>query len=123
MANRQREVGVRTIKLANQIHRKMTAPTSLLFAGGIGFVMGEFTKRTSAKAQGTTDSPHAAEMTPLRTALNLITLTRTLYTAVLPLAWMVKSFQQPDTPNPPQEQPFQPTSMNPGSTTEAQSDG
>ena len=94
VSNRQRGVGVRTATLVRKIHQQMTAPASLLLAGGIGFIIGELTKRQTAQFRGTADKPRAAETTPLRTALNLLTSAHTLYTA-LPLAWMIKSFRQP----------------------------
>jgi len=94
--NRQQEVGIRTTTLVRKIHQQMTAPATLLLAGGIGFIIGELTKRqTSKKRPGTGDKPQAAETSPLRIALNLITSARTLYTA-LPLVWMMKSYRQPD---------------------------
>jgi hypothetical protein len=93
--NRQQEVGIRTATLVRKIHQQMTAPATLLLVAGIGFIIGELTKRqTSKKRPGTVDKPHATETSPLRIALNLITSARTLYTA-LPLVWMVKSYFQP----------------------------
>lgn len=93
--NRQQEVGIRTATLVRKIHQQMTAPATLLLAGGIGFVIGELTKCQTSKFRGTADRSHAAETTPLRVALNLMTSARTLYTA-LPLVWMMKSYFQPD---------------------------
>jgi len=94
--NRQQEVGICTTTLVRKIHQQMTAPATLLLAGGIGFIIGELTKRqTSKKRPGTGDKPQATETSPLRIALNLITSARTLYTA-LPLVWMMKSYRQPD---------------------------
>jgi len=93
--NRQQEVGIRTTTLVRKIHQQMTAPATLLLAGGIGFIIGELTKRqTSKKRPGTIGKPQATENSPLRIALNLITSARTLYTA-LPLVWMMKSYRQP----------------------------
>jgi len=93
--NRQQEIGIRTTTLVRKIHQQMTAPATLLLAGGIGFIIGELTKRqTSKKRPGTVDKPQATETSPLRIALNLITSARTLYTA-LPLVWMMKSYRQP----------------------------
>ncbi len=92
--NRQQEVGIRTDILVRKIHQQMTAPATLLLVAGIGFIIGELTKRQTPKFRGTVDKPHAAETSPLRIALNLITSARTLYTA-LPLVWMMKSYFQP----------------------------
>ncbi len=93
--NRQREVGVRAATLVRKIHQQMTAPATLLLAGGIGFIIGELTKRQTSKFRSTADKPRTAETSPLTTALNLITSAHTLYMA-LPIAWMMKSFHQPD---------------------------
>ncbi|MDP3589519.1 MAG: hypothetical protein Q8R54_03160 [Methylobacter sp.] len=95
LLNRQQEVGIRTATLVRKIHQQMTAPATLLLAGGIGFIIGELTKRqTSKKLPGSVEKAQVAENSPLRIALNLLTSARTLYTA-LPLAWMMKSYFQP----------------------------
>ncbi|MGZ8223300.1 MAG: hypothetical protein ACXWT0_16795, partial [Methylobacter sp.] len=65
--NRQRGIGVRTATLVRKTHQQMTAPESLLLAGGIGFIIGELTKRQTLKVRSTADKPRAAETTPLRT--------------------------------------------------------
>ncbi len=91
---RQQEVGVRTSTLIQKTHQQMTAPATLLLAGGIGFIIGELTKHRTSNSRGTTDKPRAAETSPLMTALNLITSVRTLYMA-LPIAWIMKSYNQP----------------------------
>jgi len=63
--NRQQEVGIRTTTLVRKIHQQMTAPATLLLAGGIGFIIGELTKRqTSKKRPGTVDKPQATENSP-----------------------------------------------------------
>ena len=95
VCNRRQGFSVRSAMLVRQIRRQMTAPASLLLAGGIGFIAGELTHRHPPKAQAVTaGTPRTAETTPLRTALNLIGTAQALYTAVLPLLGMVKSFQQ-----------------------------
>ena len=91
--NRQQRVGKSTATLIRKIHHQMIAPATLLLAGGVGFILGELTKRHPPNNHGPADQPRAAETSPLRTALNLIASVRTVYTA-LPLAWMIKSFQQ-----------------------------
>jgi len=91
---RQQRVGIRTTTLIQKIHQQMTAPATLLLAGGIGFIMGELTARQTPNSGGNADKPRAAETSPLTTALNLITSVRTLYMA-LPIAWIMKSFNQP----------------------------
>ena len=110
---RQREVGVRADKLVQKVYQRMTAPATLLLACGIGFVFGELTKRQTTQFRGSGDTSATAETTtPLRTALNLVSSARTLYTGVLPLAWMVKSFRQPGTPNQSAERPRQKSNPN-----------
>lgn len=94
VSDRRSGVGVRAATLVRKIHRQMTAPASLLLAGGIGFVIGELTTRTP-KVRGAAEHPGVHQATPLRTALNLFTSVRTLY-AALPIAWMMKSYQKPD---------------------------
>ncbi len=93
--NHQRRVSVSAATLVRKIHQQMTAPATLLLAGGIGFIIGELTKRQPPKSPGTADKPRAAETSPLTTALNLIASIRTLYMA-LPIAWMMKSFHHRD---------------------------
>lgn len=91
--NRQQQARIRKATLVRKIHRQMTAPATLLLAAGIGFIIGELTKRPRPKLHGTDGKPQVAESSPLRIALNLITSARTLYTA-LPLAWMMKPYFQ-----------------------------
>jgi len=91
---RQQGVDVRTTTLVRKIHQHMTAPATLLLAGGIGFIIGELTKRQTLNSRGTADKPRTAETSTLTTALNLIISVRTLYMA-LPIAWIMKSFNQP----------------------------
>jgi len=91
---RQQEVSVRASTLIQKIHQQMTAPATLLLAGGIGFIIGELTTHQTPNSRGNADKPRTAETSPLTTALNLITSVRTLYMA-LPIAWIMKSFNQP----------------------------
>lgn len=91
--NRKQKISVDTTSLTRKMREQMTAPTTFLFAGGIGFLLGEITKREPSKSHGTNDKPHAAEVSPLRTALSLVTSIQTLYTA-LPIAWIINIFNQ-----------------------------
>ncbi len=92
---RQGVVGVRADTLVRKIHQQMTAPSTLLLAGGIGFIIGEITKRQPQKFSGAADDKlGAAGTTPLRSVLNLVISVHTLYKA-LPLVWLMKSFRQP----------------------------
>jgi hypothetical protein len=92
-------VDYRTSVLVRNIYRQLTDPSSLLLAGGIGFIIGELTKRQPSSSRGTADKAHGTRTettSPLKVALNLLTSAQTLYTA-LPLAWLVKSRRQPGT--------------------------
>jgi hypothetical protein len=98
LSKRQRSCGVSAAMLTRKIHRQMNAPASLLLAGGMGFIIGEVTKRQIPNNRAAAGKPDAAETTPLRTALNLMATARTLYTVLLPLAWSMKSRHHPDAP-------------------------
>ena len=93
---RQQGVGVRTATLIKKIHQEITAPSTLLLAGGIGFIIGELTRRQTTNIRDTANKQNTTETSPLRTALNLITSVHTLYMA-LPIAWKVKFFGKPGT--------------------------
>jgi hypothetical protein len=93
---RQQGVGVRTATLLKKIHQEITAPSTLLLAGGIGFIIGELTRRQTTNIRDTANQQNTTETSPLRTALNLITSVHTLYMA-LPIAWKVKFFGKPGT--------------------------
>ena len=90
---RQQVIHMLGDRLVRKIRQQLTAPTSLLLASGIGFLVGELTQRSPPQASGTTDKPTAAETSPLTTALNFISTARTLYMA-LPIAWMLKPSKQ-----------------------------
>jgi hypothetical protein len=94
--NRKRKIGIGTTALVQKMQQQMLAPSTFLLAGGVGFLIGEITKREPSKIPGITDKPHAVEPSPLKTALSLVTSIQTLYTA-LPLAWIIKTFQQSGT--------------------------
>jgi hypothetical protein len=93
LLNRQQRVGVRTATLVRNIHQQVTAPATLLLAGGIGFILGEITQRQTTQSRGAASKQSNTDTTPLRTALGLMTSIHTLYMA-LPLAWMIKTFHQ-----------------------------
>jgi hypothetical protein len=90
---RQRGVRVLTTTLVRKIHQQMTSPATFLLAGGIGFILGELTKRQTTNHRDTANKQRTSETTPLASALNLLSLVHTLYTA-LPVAWIIKSFQK-----------------------------
>jgi len=91
---RQREVGVRTDTLIKKIHRQMTAPSTLLLTVGIGFILGELTKRQTAGNHGVAGKQSSTGASPLRIALNFLSTAHTLY-AAMPIAWRIKYFRQP----------------------------
>lgn len=93
---RQQGVDVRAATLIKKIHQEITAPSTLLLAGGIGFIIGEFTKRQTTNNSDIANKQRTTGTFSLRTALNLITSVHTLYMA-LPIAWKVKFFGKPGT--------------------------
>ena len=103
---RQQVIDFRTSVLVRKLCRQMTEPSSLLLAGGIGFIIGEITKRSPTKARGAVAKVGGSEISPLKVALNLLMSVRTLYTA-LPLAWIMKSRYQPGASAPTSQQKFQ----------------
>lgn len=119
--NRQRRVGVRTAMLVRKAHQQMTAPATLLLAGGIGFIIGELTKRQTLNDRSTADKPCTAQTTPLRTALNLMTTIHTLYTA-LPLALIIKSYHKPGATGQTSKRQFQPAAAASGAVDVAAGD-
>ncbi len=108
LMNRQRRVGICNATLIRTIHQKLTAPTTLLLAGGIGFLIGELTQRPTHNGYSTANKTRPADTSPLRTAVNFITSIYTLYTA-LPLAWIIKSCHQPGASNLTPKQQIHPT--------------
>ena len=113
--NRKRKISVGTTTLVRKIQQQMIAPTTFLFAAGVGFLLGEITQREPSKTRGATDKPHTVETSPLRTALSLVTSIQTLYTA-LPLAWMIKTFNQPGASSQTSARRFQPATPASGAT-------
>lgn len=89
----KRKISMQVDKLVQDVHQEITAPGSLLLASGIGYIIGELTKRNKApKLRGATTA-----QSPLKVAMNLITSAHTLYSA-LPLTLMIKSLYQSDAP-------------------------
>ena len=80
----QRMVIVRADTLMQKTQQQMTAPASLLLAGGIGFVIGELTKSKSFELHGTIEEPRVAETTDisltLMRAVNQLATINALYT-------------------------------------------
>jgi hypothetical protein len=94
---RQRGISVRSTTLVRKIHQQITAPATLLLAGGIGFIIGELTRRRSSSNHGVSGKQRTKGSSPLRSALNLLTSIHTLYMA-LPTAWKVRFFHASTTP-------------------------
>ena len=92
---RKRGAGFRADTLIKKIHQEMTAPSTLLLTVGIGFIIGELTKRQPSKLDGSGYKTEDAGISPMQVAINLVTSIQTLYTA-LPIVWMIKTFVQPD---------------------------
>lgn len=80
----QRMVVVRADTFMQKTQQQMTAPASLLLAGGIGFVIGELTKSKSCDLHGTIEEPRGAETSDiahtLMSALNQLATINTVYT-------------------------------------------
>jgi hypothetical protein len=84
LRNRRRLVRVRGATLGRTLHQRMTAPAMLLLAGGLGFLMGELTRRQTPQSRGMDRSPDSGHPF-FETALNLIQLVtwaRALFTAL-----------------------------------------
>jgi len=84
LQNRRRLVGVRGGALRRTLHQWMSDPTVLLWAGGMGFLIGELTQRHTPTPQGSDPSPNPGY--PLfdaaRTVITLVTLARPLFSAL-----------------------------------------
>lgn len=93
LSNHQQTVAVATSTLIRDIHRQMTASSSLLLASGIGFIMAEFSKCPPPELPDTSDNPQTVETTTMKTALNWMISAYTLYTA-LPVTRLRKWFHQ-----------------------------
>ena len=84
LRNRRRLVRVRGAALGRTLHQRITAPAMLLWAGGLGFIVGELTQRPTPQSRSTDRSPDSGHSF-FETALNLIRLVtwaRTLFAAL-----------------------------------------
>jgi hypothetical protein len=63
--NCKRKISVGTAMLVRTMQQQMIAPTSFILAAGVGFLVGEITKREPPKAPGITDKPRTVETSPL----------------------------------------------------------
>ncbi len=92
--SRRRGIDDRMTTLIRKLHQGMTAPTTLLLATGLGFVLGKLTQRRVSNSPGASSGKPKATGTPaLMNVLSLIASARALYTA-LPVAWMIKSLKR-----------------------------
>jgi hypothetical protein len=113
--SRKRKISVSTTTLVRKMQQQMITPTTFIFAAGIGFLLGEITKREPSKTHATTNQLHTVETSPLKTALSLVTSIQTLYTA-LPIAWMINTINRRGTSDQAPEQPAHRTMTDSGST-------
>ena len=84
LRNRRRLVRVRGAALGRTLHQRITAPAMLLWAGGLGFIVGALIQRPTPQSRSTDRSPDSS-YSFLETALNLIRLVtwaRTLFAAL-----------------------------------------
>lgn len=102
--NRKQKISVNTATLVRKMQKQMIAPTTFLFAAGIGFLLGEITKHEPSKTHATTNQSNTVETSPLKTALSLVTSIQTLYTA-LPIAWMINTISRKGTSDQAPHQP------------------
>ena len=84
LQDRRRLVGFRGVALRRTVQEWMTEPTVLLWAGGMGFLVGELTKRQAPKPQGLSPSPNPGHSVfdTARTVIALATLARPLFSAL-----------------------------------------
>jgi hypothetical protein len=88
----QQKFDVQSKKLIRDIYRQITPATPLL-AAGIGFIIGELTRRPQSR--GVPGKRRDTAATVWKTALNLMTALQTLNTA-WPLDLVLKRVSQPD---------------------------
>ena len=84
LQDRRRLVRVRGATLGRALYQRMTDPAVLLWAGGLGFLLGELTRRPTPQSRGTDRPPDSASPF-FETALDLIhlvTWARTLFAAL-----------------------------------------
>lgn len=97
IASRRHMVGARTATLIEDIHSSITAPSSLLLAGEMGFIMAEFSKCPAPNVPDTGGEAKAGETgtTLFKSSVNLMLSAYTLYQA-LPVSWLLRGFFQSD---------------------------
>lgn len=95
--SRRHLVGARTSTLIEDIHSSITAPSSLLLAAEMGFIMAEFSKCPAPNEPDTGGEAKAGETgtTLFKSSLNIMLSAYTLYKA-LPVNWLLQGFFQSD---------------------------
>lgn len=93
LAERRRSIKTDGAVLLSSLRKQMTAPASLLLAGGIGFVAGELShcpaRARSAPTSVRTDRSEVPTRSYLSAALSLLLSAHAVYKA-LPIAWLAK---------------------------------
>jgi len=84
LQNRRRLLGARGVALRQTVQEWMTDPTVLLWAGGMGFLIGELTQRHTPQPQGSDPSanPGYPFLDAARAVIKLATLARPLFSAL-----------------------------------------
>lgn len=84
LKNRRRLVGVRGAALHRAVHEWMTEPSVLLWAGGMGFLIGGLTQRHAPRPQGSDPAPNLGQsfFDTARNLIALVTLARPLFSAL-----------------------------------------
>ncbi len=81
--DRRRMVRVRVSVLGQTIRRQMSSPAMLLWAGGLGFAGGEFTRRQASRSDNA-ERPRGSQDKLFGKAMKLIALARTLSSVFAP---------------------------------------
>lgn len=105
LLHQQRRVAVSADHLVQTLHRQLTSPMSLLTASGVGFIIGELTRRQTPRPCSGGDQLPAIDATRWQTALSFAGSVHALYTA-LPVAWLVRLYRQARSTNHGTEQRF-----------------
>ena len=82
LAGRQRSIGFRAAALGRSVRENLSSPIALLVAAGVGFAIGQFSKRKSAEPHAGTDPP-SARPSIFATLMDAFTLASTVM-AMLP---------------------------------------
>ena len=102
LRNRRRLVRDRGATLGRTLHQRITDPAWLLWAGGLGFLFGEFTRRQKPPSRDT-DRPPDSGHSFFESALNLLKLVNWGYTYTLFTA-LSGARSQPHEPSTPSRQ-------------------